>query len=162
MQALVGDRPAPFPHSVAAFDVGSRGLACRLTEEDLLLLAFTKNTAGLREWLTTRRPQLPIVEWDATSAFALFCVLGAGTEMVLRPLTALALGQTAFPAGSCAETSVAGVHALLVRPPGMAFDAVYIAVAWNLAEFMWERLLESGRKQGIAPVGWEAWYRLLS
>src|SRR5437773_2155193 len=160
--ALIDDRQAPEPHGVVAFDAGGRALACRLTEDHLLLLAFTTNPVPLRDRLAALRQELPTVEWDVTSAYAAFCLLGESTEKALRHLTALDLERSAFPAGRCAESSLAGVHALLVRPPEMALDMVLVAVAWDLGEYVWEQLLEAGCGQGIEPVGLDAWHILIS
>jgi heterotetrameric sarcosine oxidase gamma subunit len=160
-QALVSDAPVPGPHGVVAFDAGGRALACRLTEDQLWFLALTTNTAPLRNRLAALEQDRQTVECDVSSAYAVFSLLGASTEKVLRHLTALDLGRSAFPAGFCAETSLAGVHALLVRPPGITLDMVLIAVAWDLGEYVWEQLL-AGRGHGIEPIGWDSWHALIA
>jgi sarcosine oxidase subunit alpha len=159
--ALVGDSPASKPQGVAAFDAVRTVLACRLTETHLLLLALTTNAAPLRDRLAARPRDLSMVESDVSCAFAAFGLLGAAAENVLAPLTALDVRQSAFPSGRCAETSLAGVHALLIRPPDRALDAVYVAVAWDVAEYVWEQFLSVGRSHGIEPLGLEAWHRLM-
>jgi len=143
-------------------DASSPVLACRLTEDHLLLFALTTNAAALPDRLATLRQELPIVENDESCAYAAFCLLGGPIENVLRRLTALDVGRSAFPAGWCAETSLAGVHALLVRPLGVALNTVYVAVAWDLAEYVWERLRYAARTSEIEPVGLEAWHKLMS
>ena len=57
---------------------------------------------------------------------------------------------------SCAETTLAGVEALLVRTEGLAVPSLRLYVAWDMAEFVWERLLETGRRDQITPLGWGA------
>jgi heterotetrameric sarcosine oxidase gamma subunit len=160
--ALVGNSPPPKPGGVAVCSFEGRVLACRLTEDHLLLFALTTTAAALHDRVAALAREYPIVNSDVTCAHAAFCLLGVSFESVLGRLTALDVGRSAFPPGSCAETSLAGVHALLVRPPGMASDMVYITVAWDLAEYVWERLLDAGRSQGIEAVGLEVWRRLLS
>jgi heterotetrameric sarcosine oxidase gamma subunit len=160
--ALVGDNRALNPRGVVAFDAGGRVLACRLTKDQLLLLALTTNGAPLRERLAAQRQELAMVESEVSYAYAAFCLLGAASENVLHHLTALDVRRSAFPAGCCAETSLAGVHALLIRPPEVAPDMLYIAVAWDLAEYVWERFLDAGRSYAIEPVGLEAWHRSIS
>src|SRR5438477_11100650 len=75
-RALVGDGMVLQPHGVVRSDVGESALACRLTPDHWLLLAFTGNPAGLREWLTVLRQEVPVVESDVTSAYAVFCLVG--------------------------------------------------------------------------------------
>jgi sarcosine oxidase gamma subunit len=89
------------------------------------------------------------------------CLLGAAAEKVLSHLTALDVRRSAFPPGSCAETSLVGVHALLIRPPEKHGDAMYVTVGWDVAEYVWEQFLSAGRSHGIEPVGLEAWHRLM-
>ena len=56
-----------------------------------------------------------------------------------------------------AETSLAGAHALLVHPPaGSSPPSVRVYVAWDLAEYVWERLVETGRHRGLMPLGHDA------
>ena len=77
-------------------------------------------------------------------------------------LTAFDVRRSRFPPGSCAETNLAGVHAVLVRPAGDALDPVYVAVAWDLAEHVWESLLNALGGHGTRPVGMDAWRRVIS
>ena len=158
--ALAGDSPASRPRGVAAFSAGSRVLACRLTEEHLLLLALSSNMPTLGDRLTTLSEDARLVQSNVSSAYAMFCLLGTAAEDVLNHLTALDVRSSAFPAGSCAEINLAGVHALLARPAVLV--TVYIAVAWDVGEHVWESLLNASRGHEIRPVGLDAWHRLLS
>src|SRR5262245_35809680 len=124
-----------------------RFLACRLTGESLLLLSPTPEPAHFA-------PSPDCVQSDVTMGMTDFGLLGSGSEEVLLRLTALDVSAAAFPAGSCAETSLAGIHALLVRPA--APTAWHICVAWDLAEYLWERLLDAGRRLNIVVAGWDA------
>jgi heterotetrameric sarcosine oxidase gamma subunit len=160
--ALVGNGPASKPGGVAVCNFEGQVLACRLTLDHLLLLALTTEAAALHDRVAALAQEYSNVNSDVTCAHAAFCLLGASFESVLGHLTALDVGQSPFPPGSCAETSLVGVHALLVRPPGIASDMVYILVAWDLAEYVWERLLDAGRSQGIEPVGLEVWRQVLA
>jgi heterotetrameric sarcosine oxidase gamma subunit len=159
-QALVGDDQAVGPQHVAWFEVEGRALLCRLTLDHLLVLAFTTDGVPLHNRLASLKQSL--VECDVSSAYALFALLGTSTEKVLRHLSPLDLGISAFPAGSCAESSLAGVHALLIRPPETGLDMVLIAVAWDLGEYVWEELLNTGRRHGLVPVGADAWQVLVT
>jgi aminomethyltransferase len=150
---LIGDEPAPQPRGVALIRPQGLGVVCRLTADHLLALAS----------VTAPLPHGPfnipaVVASDATSAYACFCLAGPRSEAVLQRLTALDLGRQ--PLGSCAETGVAGVHAVLVRALELSVPSLRLLVAWDLAEYVWETLLDAGRGHGIVPLGLDGW-RLL-
>jgi len=158
-QSLVGDGAASRPRSVARFQDDGPVLACRLRADHLLLLASTTAAITVR-----RLPEVvgvvTTVRSDVTSAYAGFCLAGPYSEEVLRHVTPLDVSPAALPAGSCAETNLAGVHALLVRAPETALPSVRVYVAWDLAEYVWERLLEVGRAFGPVPLGLAGWRAL--
>ncbi len=155
--------------SVTTFDANGPVLACRLTADHLLLLTLSTNPKALEDRLSALVPKLPfgnergqaVVQQDMTSAYAGFCLIGPKSEDVLQHLTALDVALAVLPPGSCAETSLAGVAAVLVRPPDLAISAVLVYVSWDLAEYIWQRLLEAGRSAGILPIGLAAWRRLM-
>jgi heterotetrameric sarcosine oxidase gamma subunit len=159
---LLGDGPAGKPLGVAQFTAGDSVLACRLTMDHLLLLAATTSPAGLEQRLASISTQEGVVRTDATCALASFCLVGPATDEVLCRVTPLDVRPGALPVGSCAETSLAGVQALLVRPPGLTVAAVHVYLAWDLGEYVWERLLEAGRELGLAPLGLAGLQRLVS
>jgi glycine cleavage system aminomethyltransferase T len=144
---LVGDAAATQPLGVAA--AGGLVLACRLTEDHLLLLASTTNPAGLEEQMAHGRGKEGLVQRDVTTALAGCYLIGPATDDLLCRVTPLKLPAAA----SCAETSLAGVQALLVRPPSAALSSIQLYVSWDLAEYVWERLLDAGRGLRLTPVG---------
>ncbi len=160
-QTLLGDCQAATPRNVALLDAAGPVLACRLHQEHLLLLALTTNRVALNKKLDALHCGSSMVRHDTTSALAGFALLGPATEEVLRRLTALDVSAAALPPGWCAETGLATVQALLVRPPGLPLPGVLIYVAWDLAEFVWETLWELGLAWGLQPVGMEAGWKLL-
>jgi sarcosine oxidase, subunit alpha len=153
---LVGDSPASRPHGVALFNAGGPALVCRLSEDHLLLLAFHTNQTLLNDRLEGLKPELPTVKTDVSSAYAMFSVVGPSVDKVFPWLTALDLNPSAFPAACCAETSLAGVHALVARPPEMKLEWLIAGVAWDLGEYAWEQLLEAG----LQAIGLEAFSRV--
>jgi hypothetical protein len=70
---------------------------------------------------------------------------------ILARLTALDVGPVALPPGSCTETGLAGVHALLVRPPGLSIPSMLVLIAPDVAEYVWERVFGCG--VAIIPLG---------
>ena len=141
------DSPALKPLGVARIRGPEPALACRLTEDHLLLLALGETLPRFD------RPGEPIVTMDATSAYAGFFLVGPRTENLLRRMTALDVRPAALPPNSCAETQLAGVETLLVRTPETVLPALRIYVAWDMAEYVGERMEESGRDLGITPLG---------
>ena len=150
-RALAQDGAALSPRGVAALSPGP-ALACRLTEDHLLLLASSMAPAALDQRLAGLADGRALVKTDATSALAGFRVLGPHWEEFLGRLTHFDLRPASFPVNACAETALASVEALLVR----AASALQIHVGWDVAEYVWERLLEAGRPGQITPVGLEA------
>jgi len=136
------------PRSVSKIEAG---LACRLTEDCLFLLAGSTRLAGFVEPSSSAQ----IVRTDITSAYAGFTLVGKCVEALVGRLSSFNVGSQAFPEGSCAETELASVHALLVRPAGRFTPEIGVYVAWDLGEYVWEVLWGAGRDLSIVPVGLE-------
>jgi sarcosine oxidase subunit alpha len=153
-QALVADRAADRPHAVGSLSSGGKTLACRLTDDHLLLLAMGPEVADLSAALADLCREQPLLSSDMTSALAGFLLVGPHVEVFLRRVTHLDVRPTAFPVNSCVETSLAGVEALLVKL-GEPTSSIRIYVAWDMAVFVWERLLEAGHDWHITPIGTE-------
>jgi glycine cleavage system aminomethyltransferase T len=153
--ALLGDSPASSPRGVAQLPAPSPVLACRLTADHLLLLG-TSTVGFADDRLNDLCRDHAIARCEATFALTGFWVFGPATDDLLRLVTPFDVGPCGLPASSCAETSLAGVQALLVRAPfrDLAFVGVY--VSWDVAEYAWERLFDAGRPLGITPIGLEA------
>jgi heterotetrameric sarcosine oxidase gamma subunit len=151
VQSLLPDSAAQRPLGVATLP-GEPALACRLTDDHLLLLASPPAALTLRAV-----PDAPsTVRTDVTSAYAGFELVGPRLEEALRRLTHLDTRLASFPVNSCAETALAGVEALLVRSAERSLPSLRIYVAWDLGEYVWERLLEAGHDGPILPVGLDA------
>jgi heterotetrameric sarcosine oxidase gamma subunit len=146
--SLLPDSAAQRPLGVAILP-GEPALACRLTDDHLLLLASPPAALTLRA--VSDAPS--VVRTDMTSAYAGFELIGPRLEEVLRRLTHFDTRLASFPVNSCAETALAGVEALLVRLAERSLPALRIYVAWDLGEYVWERLLAVGP---ITPVGLDA------
>ncbi len=150
--SLLGEGPASHPLGVATFSAGGTALACRLTEDHLLLLASTTDPGPLEQSLEPHLHEFPAVRADVTTAHAGICLAGNQVEELLRRVTSLPLTTRLTP-GCCAETGLAGVHALLVRTPRGSPPFLLVYVAWDQAEYVWDRLLDAGRAWDIATLG---------
>jgi aminomethyltransferase len=160
-RTIVQETPAAKPLGVTK--LADNSLACRLGEDQLLLLGIVPRldlrVAGfeLRASALTLdyTPVEDVAITNVTSAYAGFALFGDGLEEMLRRLTALDIAS--MPANSCARTNVAGINTLLVRMGKSDFISLQMYVAWEYAEYMWDRLLEAGSAWHIAPMGLEAW-----
>jgi sarcosine oxidase subunit alpha len=154
VEALDPQGPARRPLGVSALaDVPA--LACRLTEDHLILLGSAISlTLGPRLDRLLQDPA--ILRTDGTSAWAGFAVMGTSLDDFLRRLTHLDVRASRFPVGSCAETSLAGVEALLVRSAETSLPSMRVYVGWDFGEYVWERMMEAGEEWTITPVGMEA------
>lgn len=152
--ALLGGA-AVKPRGVAALDARMLAFACRLSEEHLLLLAGVMSAAAFRDRLGVSLEIPELVAHDVTSAYAGFYLVGPRLEELLRRVTALDVRPASFPFASCVETGLAGVPAVLLRPPHQSVPQMHVYVAWDVAEYVWERLLHAGRDLGLLPEGLE-------
>ena len=133
--------------------LGGSALACRLTQDHLLVLSNSYQLSAINSLPDQPGEGEPLIQTDVTSTFAGFAVVGPRVESFLRTLTHLDLRRASFPVNSCAETALAGVEALLLRTDELSLPSVRGYVAWDLAEYVWERLMEAGHPGGITPVG---------
>jgi len=141
------------PGQVVAFGESPAGWACCLAPDHGLLLSAAGHNA-LQGRLQSLPAYKPEVVFDITSSYAGFALFGPEHQKVMRGLTAFDVECIAVP-GSCAETGLAGVHAILVRPPGV-LAAIQIYVAWDVGEFVCDRILEAAGTSTVVPLGSEA------
>lgn len=144
---------------------------CRLTEDHVLLLA---NSPRLDLRLGDFELRLSALEFECqivnksavvanvTSAYAGFALIGTPIEEMLRQLTGLDVSAAAFPINTCAQTSFSGMSALLIRNQETEKPSMRIYVPSDLGEYVWERLMETGRHWTVAPLGLEEWRSLPS
>jgi hypothetical protein len=122
-----------------------------MSDDHLLLLATALGAVGFEQCLEHLPPGAPLLRQDATSADAGLWLFGPQIGDMLSRLTALDVAPAALPPGSCTETGLAGVHALLVHPPELAVPSMIVLIAPDVAEYVWERLFGCG--VAITPLG---------
>jgi sarcosine oxidase subunit alpha len=148
------------PPRWAAVVPATGAISCRLHDEHFLMLPSTPMAKPVADPPVGLYNGRTVLQIDETSAFAGFWLIGAqGADLVCH-LTSLDLRPAAFPVNSCAETALASVEALLIRTDDLPVPSLRIYVAWDLGEFVWERVLEAGHDRGITPVGMDALARL--
>jgi aminomethyltransferase len=149
----LGAAAARRTHGVARLAGGL--LVCRLAPDALLLLDGSTDLDGVPG---LEPPGAAVVVADATFALAGFCLAGPFADQLLPRLTSL--DPAVLPGGTCAETAVGGVAALLVRADELTVPSLRVYVARDLAEYLWGRLFEVGRGVGLTPFGLEAFAAL--
>jgi glycine cleavage system aminomethyltransferase T len=85
------------------------------------------------------------------SDFAAFSLVGQNTDEALRQV--IHHDVAAISPGSCTETGLAGVPAILVRPTEPHVPSMRILIGWEVAEYVWERLWQAGQAWNISPLG---------
>ena len=90
---------------------------------------------------------------DVTSAYTVIQVSGPRSRELLRKLTALDIGAEAFPDLACAQTGIAGVHAMILRADVRALLSFQVCCGREFGAFVWDALLDAGREFGARPVG---------
>jgi glycine cleavage system aminomethyltransferase T len=93
--------------------------------------------------------------YDMTSGQACLGLFGPEHGAILRQLSSLDIGTAGLAAKSCVQAGFAGVPALLVGMPGSC-ASTWILIAWDLAEYVWERIWQVGHPLGMLPLGMEA------
>jgi len=146
------------PGCVFPVEEGKFGWACILSEDQCLLLsaqpARTKPMSEIAQKLPGFRPELV---YEATSGLACLGVFGPEHGAILRQFTSLDFGGTGWPAASCVQTGFAGVPAVLVSVAD-SLNGTWILVAWDLAEYVWERMWQVGSRAGMIPLGMEGYF----
>lgn len=145
---------------VGPFEVGQGDLACRLTDDRALAIATHTNPSTLISQVNLHVANKVTVVRDVTCHFAALSLVGPSVRDVLSHVTALNISTKAFAPGSCAETKLLGVAALLVCPPRAQTDEIRAYVGWELGEFVFLELLKFGARYSMVPIGTDAWRRL--
>lgn len=158
--------PAPAPGSLTRLsapvpttetDCRPDGLLCCLTQDHTRLFVSADVAARIRtRWTRAHAADTRPVRarlTDVTSAYTLVQISGPRSRELLRKLTALDLGAGAFPDLTCAQTSVAGVHALILRTDVRGLSSLQVCYGREFGAFVWDALLDAGREFDARPFG---------
>jgi glycine cleavage system aminomethyltransferase T len=148
------------PGGVAVLAADKSIIACRLHADQLMVLAGISGQAKLDRLIATAGKGLTLIQTDMTSAYAAFWIFGPHSNDLLPQVTSY--DGASMPFGSCAETGVAGVPAILVRPPTPTIANLRILIGWDVAEYVWERIWQAGQKWNVSPLGMDGLELVLS
>lgn len=97
---------------------------------------------------------------DVTSVYAAFLLAGPQSRGVLGKLTSLNVSDASLAKGVCRQTSLAHVHATVLRDDIGSMLSYKILVTRDYAEFVWDSILHAGHEFGIVQIGLDAVDRL--
>jgi glycine cleavage system aminomethyltransferase T len=122
---------------------------------------FRRWTLGPRHLLVTCDPSTPVnvaggLTTDVTSVFAQFVLAGRRSRDILAKLTSLNVSESVFPNHECRQTSLAHVHATVLRQDLQALPAFHLLVARDSGESVWEAVLHAGHEFQMVPFGLDA------
>jgi sarcosine oxidase subunit alpha len=90
---------------------------------------------------------------NLTSALAAVQLVGPYSHELLRKLTALDLSPQRFADLTCAQGSVAKIHALVVRADVRSELAYEVYCGREFGEYLWDTLRDAGEEFGAVPFG---------
>ena len=90
---------------------------------------------------------------DVTANFTAVQIVGPRSRELLRKLTALDLRPAQFPDLSCAQGSLASIHALVLRADIQAHLAYQVYCGREFGAYVWDALLDAGQEFGARPFG---------
>jgi glycine cleavage system aminomethyltransferase T len=146
------------PEREAAHVRESVGLA---DQSDLLKFDLQKEPEsngwrlGANHYLMIGEPPLapPSGAIDISSVYACFLLAGPRSRDVLSKLTSLNVSNVALLNLSCAQTSLAHVHTILMRADIASILAFYLLVSREYAESVWESIVRAGREFHLRLFG---------
>lgn len=98
----------------------------------------------------------PVYMTDVTSVYAQFLLAGPRCRDILSKLTSLNLSESSLPDLSCAQSSLAHVHAIILRKDLEGIPAYHLLVSREYSESVWESVLHAGNEFRLSAFGLQA------
>ncbi|MDX1600966.1 MAG: hypothetical protein R3191_05580 [Anaerolineales bacterium] len=121
-------------------------------DEALLLTAEAKEVTGLVKGFSSEKDGSLITVTDMTHGYCALAVGGAQVQRVLAMLTGLDLRARSFPSGSVAQTSVAKLHALLLRADIGDIPAYLALVGRSVGAYLWDVIVDVSQAEGTVAI----------
>jgi len=124
----------------------------RMAPTHFMLVVNASNVAKDFAWITEQANEVgDTAVIDSSSRYALIAIQGPASVEVLQPLTGVELPELA--AFSFGYGEVANARCTIARTGYTGEDGFEIFVPPNMADRVWQALLESGRSADVVPVG---------
>ena len=127
-------------------------LAARLAADEALLITPPNQSPMVAETLGDMEDACAH-SVDITSARTGICVAGPAAQPTLAGVTEIDTSPHSFPDMSCAQGSLSQVHATLIRHDLGELPRYSVYVDRAYGEYIWETLLEAGKRYDITPFG---------
>ena len=134
---------------------GIEGVCCRLGSDHLLLLTEPGALATVEQAFSQQIQATDkcVHLTNLTSTLAAVQLVGPHSRELLQKLTALDLSPQQFVDLTCAQGSVAKVHALVVRADLGPEPAYEVYCGREFGEYLWDTLRDAGQEFGAVPFG---------
>ena len=127
-------------------------LIYRMAPSHFMLVVNAANVAKDYAWISEQvKPAGDVAVVDSSSRYALIAIQGPAAREVLQPLTAVELSQIRYYWFSYGE--VAAARVTISRTGYTGEDGFEIFVPPNMADRVWQALLDSGRPADVIPCG---------
>ena len=140
------------------------GVTSRISENHFHMTTTTGGAARvlnwLEEWLQTEWPDMQVYCTSVTEQWAVASINGPKSRDLLSELTDIPLDPQSFPFLTWQEAEVAGVPARIFRISFTGELSFEINVPACYGLYVWEQLMEHGRKYDICPYGTETMHVL--
>jgi len=150
-------RVVRIPAQALQLDTQASGLLCSLARNHARLIS-PPGTAGavharVESVIQQTADSAGIHLTDVSSNFTAVQIVGPLSRELLRKLTALDLRSAQFPDLSCAQGSLASIHALVLRADIQAHLAYQVYCGREFGAYVWDALLDAGQEFGARPFG---------
>jgi sarcosine oxidase subunit alpha len=140
------------------------GVTSRIGENHFHMTTTTGGAARvlnwLEEWLQTEWPDMRVYCTSVTEQWAVVSINGPKSRELLSELTDTPLDSESFPFLTWQEAEVAGVPARIFRISFTGELSFEVNVPACHGLYVWEQLMERGKKYDICPYGTESMHVL--
>jgi aminomethyltransferase len=126
-------------------------LVYRLAKMHFLLVVNAGNIVQDVAWITEQAKGLDAAIVDSSSRYALLALQGPRAVEILQPLTGVPVGE--IPYYGFAHGEVANARATISRTGYSGEDGFEMFIPPNMADRVWQALLEAGRDAEVLPCG---------
>jgi glycine cleavage system T protein (aminomethyltransferase) len=124
----------------------------RMAPIHFLLVVNAGNTAKDFAWISEQvKAAGEVAAIDSSSRYALLALHGPASPEVLQPLTGVELSD--IPPFGFSHGEVANARATIARTGYTGEDGFEIFIPPNMADRVWQAILESGRSVDVVPAG---------
>ena len=145
------------PPQALQLDAQAGGLLCSLSRNHARLISPPGTASAVHTRVESVIQQTAdsacIHLTNVTSNFTAIQIAGPLSRDLLRKLTALDLRPAQFADLSCAQGSLAHIHALVLRTDIQAHLAYQVYCGREFGAYVWDALLDAGQEFGARPFG---------